>query len=296
MPATALAVTAERANIIRNAAHFGLKAVRFGVDFAAVKAHLRDVADAVAPSEARERLAGLGVRIIDGAARFLDARTVAVGDFTIAARRFVIATGSSPALPAIPGLAESAAPHQRDRVRSRRLSAPSHRHRRRLCRSRTGADVPAARRRRHRARSGDAAGRATIPNAPPSCSTRSNAKALRCASVSPSRRCGACWRGSRSISIRRWRRDHCRQSCSRRRGAPAECRRPRSRCRRHPLRAARHRRRPAAAHHQQARLRHRRRDRRAEIHPSRHLSRRARGPARAVPPADQASTITPSRP
>src|ERR1700683_3511288 len=36
MPATALAVTAERATIIRNAAHFGLKAARFGVDFAAV--------------------------------------------------------------------------------------------------------------------------------------------------------------------------------------------------------------------------------------------------------------------
>src|SRR6202166_2747797 len=71
MPAAALAVTAERANIIRNAAHFGLRAARFGVDFAAVKAHLRDVANAVAPMEARERLAGLGVRIIDGTARFL---------------------------------------------------------------------------------------------------------------------------------------------------------------------------------------------------------------------------------
>jgi len=109
MSATALAVTAERANIIRNAAHFGLKAARFGVDFAAVKAHLRDVANTVAPSEARERLAGLGVHIIDGTARFLDARTVAAGDFTIVARRFVIATGSAPALPAIPGLADT--PH-----------------------------------------------------------------------------------------------------------------------------------------------------------------------------------------
>jgi pyruvate/2-oxoglutarate dehydrogenase complex dihydrolipoamide dehydrogenase (E3) component len=109
VPAAALAVTAEHANIIRNAAHFGLKAPRFGVDFAAVKAHLRDVANTVAPIEARERLAGLGMHVIDGAARFLDARTVAAGDFTIAARRFVIATGSSPSLPAILGLAET--PH-----------------------------------------------------------------------------------------------------------------------------------------------------------------------------------------
>ena len=107
--AAALAVTAERANIIRNAAHFGLKAARFGVDFAAVKAHLRDVADSVAPNETRQRLAGFGVRIVDGAARFVDARSVAAGEFTVAARRFVIATGSSPALPAIPGLADT--PH-----------------------------------------------------------------------------------------------------------------------------------------------------------------------------------------
>ena len=109
VPAAALAVAAERANIIRNAAHFGLNAARFGVDFAAVKAHVRDVAAAAAPAETRQRLAGLGVRVIDGAARFLDGRTVTAGDFTIAARRFIIATGSSPALPAIPGLADT--PH-----------------------------------------------------------------------------------------------------------------------------------------------------------------------------------------
>jgi pyruvate/2-oxoglutarate dehydrogenase complex dihydrolipoamide dehydrogenase (E3) component len=109
VPAAALAVTAERANIIRHAGHFGLKAARFGVDFTAVKAHVRDIAGTVAPSEARQRLAGLGVRIIDGAARFSDARTVAAGEFIVAARRFVIATGSSPALPAIPGLADT--PH-----------------------------------------------------------------------------------------------------------------------------------------------------------------------------------------
>src|SRR2546422_115161 len=53
---------------------------------------------------------GLGVRVIEGAARFKDASTVVVGDaIEIKARRFVVATGSSPALPPIPGLA--ATPH-----------------------------------------------------------------------------------------------------------------------------------------------------------------------------------------
>ena len=46
--------------------------------------------------------------MIEGAARFTDAATVAVGDSsTIRARRFVIATGSSPAVPPIPGLTET---------------------------------------------------------------------------------------------------------------------------------------------------------------------------------------------
>ena len=107
--ANALLAAAERANVIRNAGRFGLKTVGAGVDFAAVKSYVREAVDAVAPNERRERLAGLGVRVIEGAARFIDSSTVAVDGAAIAARRFVIATGSSPALPAIPGLAET--PH-----------------------------------------------------------------------------------------------------------------------------------------------------------------------------------------
>ncbi len=53
-----------------------------------------------------ERFAGLGVRVIKGHAKFKDRRTVAVGDVEIRARRFVIATGSTPALPPIPGIDE----------------------------------------------------------------------------------------------------------------------------------------------------------------------------------------------
>jgi pyruvate/2-oxoglutarate dehydrogenase complex dihydrolipoamide dehydrogenase (E3) component len=47
------------------------------------------------------------VRVVAGAARFKDRTTVAVGGTTIKARRFIIATGSAPVVPAIPGLAET---------------------------------------------------------------------------------------------------------------------------------------------------------------------------------------------
>jgi pyruvate/2-oxoglutarate dehydrogenase complex dihydrolipoamide dehydrogenase (E3) component len=105
----ALIAAAEHANALRNGARFGVKSVRSGVDFAAVRAHMREVVAAVAPQDSRERFTGLGVRVIEGAARFTDRNTVAVDGFAIKARRFVIATGSSPALPAIPGLADT--PH-----------------------------------------------------------------------------------------------------------------------------------------------------------------------------------------
>ena len=62
---------------------------------------------AVAPQASSERFTGLGVRVIAGVARFKDASTVAVDGATIKARRFIIATGSSPVIPAIPGLSET---------------------------------------------------------------------------------------------------------------------------------------------------------------------------------------------
>ena len=114
LPSKALLAVAERAQIFRqgafrDAAHFGIKSPRFGVDFAAVRAHVRDVVAAAAPQDLRERFNGLGVRVFAGEGRFTDAETVAVDGYDVKARRFVIATGSSPALPAIPGLADT--PH-----------------------------------------------------------------------------------------------------------------------------------------------------------------------------------------
>ncbi len=104
VPAQALIAAAERANAARTSAQFGIKTGRPTVDFPAVKAYVRRVVDALAPNAARERLAGLGVDVITAEGRFVDPRTVVAGDATIRAGRFVIATGSSPVIPPIPGL------------------------------------------------------------------------------------------------------------------------------------------------------------------------------------------------
>jgi pyruvate/2-oxoglutarate dehydrogenase complex dihydrolipoamide dehydrogenase (E3) component len=124
VPAKALIAAAECANAVRNGARFGIKAVRFGVDFAAVSTHVRGVIDTLAPNLARERFAGLGVHVIEGAARFTDADTVAVDDLTIKAGRFVIATGSAPLVPAIPGLLDT--PHFTTETASDITECPRH--------------------------------------------------------------------------------------------------------------------------------------------------------------------------
>ena len=59
----------------------------------------------IAPVDAAERFRALGVRVIQGYARFTDRRTVTVGDaYAVRARRFVVATGARAAVPPIPGL------------------------------------------------------------------------------------------------------------------------------------------------------------------------------------------------
>jgi pyruvate/2-oxoglutarate dehydrogenase complex dihydrolipoamide dehydrogenase (E3) component len=110
VPSKSLIAAARRADMARHAAPFGVMGLRPNVDFARVYDHVHQVIAAIAPNDSKERFTGLGVRVIAGAARFKDRRTALVGDdIEIKARRFVIATGSSPAVPGIPGLAE--APH-----------------------------------------------------------------------------------------------------------------------------------------------------------------------------------------
>ena len=108
VPSKSLIAAARHARAITPARAFGISARVSGIDFAAVHKHIHDVIASIAPNDSQERFTGFGVRVIAGAARFRDAHTVTVGDaFEIRARRFVIATGSSPSLPPIPGVKET---------------------------------------------------------------------------------------------------------------------------------------------------------------------------------------------
>ena len=104
VPSKALLAAAHAAQTMRDAGKFGIAAVEPRVDFAAVLAHVRGVIAAIAPNDSVERFEGLGVRVLRGEARFVSADAVEVDGTRVTARRFVIATGSRPVAPPIPGL------------------------------------------------------------------------------------------------------------------------------------------------------------------------------------------------
>src|SRR5439155_20883002 len=88
----------------RRAAEFGVIYQLPRIDFAAVADSVERVIDRIAPNDSTERFERLGVRVIAAEARFVDRRTVEAGDALIRPRRFVIATGSTPVVPPIPGI------------------------------------------------------------------------------------------------------------------------------------------------------------------------------------------------
>jgi pyruvate/2-oxoglutarate dehydrogenase complex dihydrolipoamide dehydrogenase (E3) component len=106
VPSKALLAAAARAHAMRTAGPFGIAPVRPAIDHAAVNNHVRGVIAAIAPNDAVERFTGLNVKVISAPARFLDRKRVSAGEYRIKARRFVIATGSSPEIPSIEGLSE----------------------------------------------------------------------------------------------------------------------------------------------------------------------------------------------
>jgi len=109
VPSKAMIAAGRRAEAFRTAGPFGIKPVPPSIEFDEVNDHVHRVINALAPNDSKERFTGMGVRVIEGEARFRDTRTVVVGEeayikFEIQARRFVIATGSLPIVPPISGL------------------------------------------------------------------------------------------------------------------------------------------------------------------------------------------------
>lgn len=110
VPSKALIAAGKHAAAMTSGAAFGVAPVAPEVDYARAKDHVAEIIAGIAPHDSVERFEGLGVKVIKAYGRFLSPRELQAGDTIIRARRFVIATGSAPFVPPIPGL--ETVPHE----------------------------------------------------------------------------------------------------------------------------------------------------------------------------------------
>jgi len=108
VPSKALIRSARSAHEIRTAAAYGIAPAEPEVRFAEMIERIHRIIAEIAPADSVERYTGLGVDVRKGHARLVDPWTVEIdGGERLTSRAIVIAAGGEPAVPPIPGLAES---------------------------------------------------------------------------------------------------------------------------------------------------------------------------------------------
>jgi len=105
VPSKTLIRSAHVYHQMKNADRFGLPNMAVPpVDFSRIAERIADVIAVIQKHDSEERFCKLGAKVEFGGARFTDEHAVDVNGRTVSARTWVIATGSSAAIPPIPGL------------------------------------------------------------------------------------------------------------------------------------------------------------------------------------------------
>jgi pyruvate/2-oxoglutarate dehydrogenase complex dihydrolipoamide dehydrogenase (E3) component len=108
VPSKAFLAAARHAHRFTQTSAFGINAPPPQIDFGKLGEHVSGAVGALTADSTRERFGGLGVRVLDGFPQFKSRSRLVVSDtIEVRARRYVIATGSVPAPPDIPGLGEA---------------------------------------------------------------------------------------------------------------------------------------------------------------------------------------------
>jgi pyruvate/2-oxoglutarate dehydrogenase complex dihydrolipoamide dehydrogenase (E3) component/uncharacterized membrane protein YdjX (TVP38/TMEM64 family) len=108
VPSKALIRSARAAHEVRTAAAYGVAPAEPDVRFGEVMERIHRIIAEIAPADSVERYTSLGVDVRKGHARLVDPWTVEIdGGERLTARAIVVAAGGEPAVPPIPGLAET---------------------------------------------------------------------------------------------------------------------------------------------------------------------------------------------
>jgi mycothione reductase len=105
IPSKMLVYTADVAETVRQAGRFGIGAEWAGADWPAIRDRVFDRLDPL-PDKAVAHRRASGIDVFAGEASFLAPKILRVGGDELRADRVVLATGSRPRIPSIPGLAE----------------------------------------------------------------------------------------------------------------------------------------------------------------------------------------------
>jgi pyruvate/2-oxoglutarate dehydrogenase complex dihydrolipoamide dehydrogenase (E3) component len=124
VPSKALIAAARMAQAQRSGAAFGIAPVEPTVDFGKVMDHVAGVIATIAPNDSVERFEKLGVRVLQEEARFTGRTELQAGPHRIRSKRIVLATGSRPTLPPVPGL--DTVPHFTNETIFANRTLPSH--------------------------------------------------------------------------------------------------------------------------------------------------------------------------
>ena len=104
VPSKALLSAAKSFYQVKKGDYFGIRALQLKIDFSAVMMHVHKTIAILSKNDSAKRFESLGVKVIQEQGKFLDPRTLQTKNYTIKAKRFIIATGSYPFVPPIPGL------------------------------------------------------------------------------------------------------------------------------------------------------------------------------------------------
>ncbi len=105
VPSKTLISAAHAYHAIANAPAYGLPAVDVPpVDFARIRDRIAGVIATIQEHDSVERFCGLGAKVEFGSPEFIDEYSISLNQNTVSAKKWLIATGSSPGLPPVPGL------------------------------------------------------------------------------------------------------------------------------------------------------------------------------------------------
>lgn len=104
VPSKSLIAAAETAARARRGERLGVTVGTVDVDFAAVMGHVHDAIHTIEPADSPEAVETSGARVHLGEARFTGPRTAEIDGHPVRFGQAIIATGSAPAVPDLPGL------------------------------------------------------------------------------------------------------------------------------------------------------------------------------------------------